>query len=497
MTGDAAPAAEAPGKILTPRPPSAPRINGPSVFGVTPGAPFLYTIPATGERPLEFSVAGLPAGLAVNAADGRITGTLATAGEYPVTLQARNAWGQSERNFRIVCGDRIALTPPMGWNSWNCWAHAVDQNKVLRAARALVDSGLSQHGWTYVNIDDTWQGGRGGPTRALQANERFPDMQGLCDRIHALGLKAGLYSTPWITSYALFPGGSSDEADGRWDRAALGNNQHHRPGGFSFAQADARQWAEWGFDYLKYDWSPNDLPAIREMARALRASGRDFVYSLSNSAPIDHAADLAQWANCWRTTGDIWDTWDRPGPWQHGVSEIGFNQDLWAPYGGPGHWNDPDMLVVGHVGWGPQLHPTRLTPAEQYSHISLWCLLSAPLLLGCDLERLDPFTFSLLTNDEVLALDQDALGRSARRVATSGPIDVFGKDLEDGGAAIGFFNRGAAVHTMNARLDRIGVGGRQRVRDLWRQQDLPEAVNEMTVTVEPHGVMLFKFMAAR
>ncbi|HUJ45253.1 MAG TPA: putative Ig domain-containing protein [Opitutaceae bacterium] len=496
LTGDAVGVAEAPGEILTPPPPPAPRINSPSVFGVSPGAPFLYLIPATGERPMEFSVDGLPAGLTVNAADGRITGALKTAGEYLVTLRARNALGQAEKKFKIVCGARIALTPPMGWNSWNCWAQAVDQEKVLRSARTLVASGLSQHGWTYINIDDTWQGRRTLPTLALQPNERFPDMKKLCADIHALGLKTGIYSSPWITTFAGFPGGSSDNAEGAWER--LSNYEpNKRIGRYSFAQQDATQWAGWGIDYLKYDWAPNDLEHVKEMSLALRATGRDIVFSLSCSTPIELVSEFARWANCWRTTGDIWDTWDLPGPWQNGVSEIGFNQDSWVPYGGPAHWNDPDMLVIGHVGWGPQLHASRLTPAEQYSHLSLWCLLSAPLLIGCDLERLDPFTLNLLTNDEVLALDQDALGRSARRIATSGPIDVFRKELEDGGVAVGFFNRGDTVRTVTAKLDRIGLGGRQHVRDLWRQQDLPEILHELAVAVEPHGVMLYKFRAAR
>ncbi len=412
LNSDAVAAAEGPGEILTPPPPPAPRINSPSVFGVTPGAPFLYTIPATGERPMEFSIDGLPAGLAVDGADGRITGVLKTAGEYAVVLRARNAQGQAEKKFKIACGDRIALTPPMGWNSWNCWAQAVDQGKVLRSAHSLVASGLSQHGWAYVNIDDTWQGKRDGATLALQPNERFPDMKKLCADIHALGLRVGIYSSPWITTFAGYPGGSSDDAKGAWER--LSNYEpNKRLGRYSFTRQDAAQWGEWGMDFLKYDWAPNDVEHVREMSLALRATGRDIVFSLSCSTPMDQVTEFSRWANCWRTTGDIWDTWDLPGPWQSGVSEIGFNQDPWTDFGGPGHWNDPDMLVVGHVGWGPQLHASRLTPAEQYSHLSLWCLLSAPLLIGCDLERLDPFTLNLLTNDEVLAVDQDALGRSA------------------------------------------------------------------------------------
>jgi alpha-galactosidase len=496
LNSDAAVPTEPTAEILTPPPPATPRINSPGVFGVTPGAPFMYTIPATGERPMAFSVDGLPAGLALVAATGQIAGVVKTAGEYPVVLRARNAWGQAEKKLKIVCGDRIALTPPMGWNSWNCWAQAVDQEKVLRSARALVSSGLADHGWTYINIDDTWQGKRDGPTLALQPNERFPDMKKLCADIHELGLKVGIYSSPWITTFAGYPGSASDDPKGAWER--LSNYEpNKRLGRHSFATQDAAQWAEWGIDYLKYDWAPNDVEHTKEMSLALRATGRDIVFSLSCSTPLDQVNELSRWANCWRTTGDIWDTWDIPGPWQSGVSEIGFNQDLWTNFGGPGHWNDADMLVIGYVGWGPQLHATRLTPNEQYSHLSLWCLLSAPLLIGCDLDRLDPFTLNLLTNDEVLAIDQDGLGKSARRVATSGPIDIYKKELEDGGVAIGYFNRGGAVHTLTSKLDRIGLAGRQRVRDLWRQKDLPEALNELAVRVEPHGVMLYKFMAVK
>jgi alpha-galactosidase len=481
--------------IRTPPPPAAPRINGPAVFGVRPGSPFLYRIPATGERPMTYAVDGLPAGLSLDSGSGVITGRLAGAGEHAVLLRAQNAKGSAEKRFRIVCGEKIALTPPMGWNSWNCWAQAVDHDKVLRSARALASSGLADHGWAYVNIDDTWQGDRGGPRHAIQGNERFPDMKRLCDEIHALGLKAGIYSSPWITTFAGYRGGSSDDPDGKWER--LQNYEpNKRLGRYSFTKNDAAQLGEWGFDYLKYDWAPNDVEHTREMALALRDTGRDVVLSLSCSTPMESVNELARWAQAWRTTGDIWDTWETPGPWQNSVSAIGFNQDAWTAFGGPGHWNDPDMLVLGYVGWGPQLHATRLTPAEQYTHISLWCLLSAPLLIGCDLERLDAFTLNLLTNDEVLALDQDPLGRSAHRVATLGAVDVYSKELEDGGSALGFFNRGDVPHTVTAKLDRLGFGGRWRIRDLWRQKDVGEFTIDLPVTVEPHDVVLYRLTAA-
>ena len=482
--------------ILTPPPPPTPRINGSAVFGVRPGSPLLYTIPATGERPMTFAVESLPDGVTLDPASGRLTGSISRPGTYPVVLRAHNSLGEATRNFRIVVGESIALTPAMGWNSWNCWARAVDQDKALRAARAMVAAGLRDHGWTYVNIDDTWEGTRSGEARALQPNQKFPDLRALCDEIHALGLKAGLYSTPWITTYAGHAGGSSDNADGAWTPALKGAKTI---GKHSFAATDARQWAEWGFDYLKYDWAPNDLPSLAEMSAALRRSGRDIIFSVSNSAPFALAPELARLAHSWRTTNDIRDRWAEGTPaWALGVSEIGFSQGRWAPYAGPGHWNDPDMLVLGQVGWGPELHPTGLSPDEQYSHISLWCLLSAPLILGCDLERLDPFTLNLLTNDEVLALDQDELGRQAVCVATIGPVDAYAKDLADGGKAVGFFNRDSAPQTIafNRPADLVIVLP-QKVRDLWRQADQADWTPRapLTMTVPAHGVMLFKLTA--
>ena len=200
------------------------------------------------------------------AIDVDLDGSLA----YDVMLQARNARGTTTKKLRITIGEKIARTPPMGWNSWNCWAGAVDQEKVLRSARAMVSTGLINHGWTYINIDDTWQGQRGGPYDALQANEKFPDMKKLCDDIHGMGLKAGIYSTPWITSYAKFAGGSSDDprVPGRKE---LADQKYWRFGKYSFAENDAKQWAAWGFDYLKYDWNPNDVPHVEEMSKALRS----------------------------------------------------------------------------------------------------------------------------------------------------------------------------------------------------------------------------------
>ncbi len=485
--------------ILTPKPSSKPRINGPQIFGVRPGSPFRYTIPTTGARPIEFSADNLPNGLRLDKQTGQISGTLQQRSTYELTLRAKNSFGSAMGKFKIVCGDAIALTPPLGWNSWNCWAGAVDDVKVRSSVKAMVEKSLVNHGWTYINIDDTWQGKRGGKFNAIQPNQKFPSMKALADYVHGLGLKIGIYSTPWITSYALYNGGSSDNEQGLWSRDSMANSKSWRHGKISFEAKDAKQWAEWGMDYLKYDWNPNNVEAVSKMKNALDASGRDIVYSLSNSAPFEHAADWTQLANAWRTTGDIVDTWSS-------MSGIGFSQDRWRPYGGPGHWNDPDMLVVGLVGWGPSLHPTRLKPDEQYTHVSLWCLLSAPMLLGCDLARLDEFTLNLLTNDEVLEVNQDALGKQAARLKHEDGTEVWVKELEDGSKAVGLFYTGESgddpVKAFNwdgerrrrisVRASDVGLEGKFSVRDLWRQKELGVFSEKFSADVPYHGVVLVK-----
>lgn len=489
----AAPATIVAPVILTPKSAPTPRINGPKIFGTRPGSPFLYSIPATGERPMTFSADGLPDGLKLDPTNGQITGSLKTGGAFNVTLRAKNNRGVSEKKFRIVVGDDLALTPPMGWNSWNCWAGAVDQEKVLRSAHALVSSGLAQHGWTYINIDDTWQGKRGGEFNAIQPNEKFPSMKSLCDEIHALGLKAGIYSTPWVTSYGRHIGGSAENPEGLWSNEPTKSPRNmkvlpYAVGKYSFATNDAAQWAAWGFDYLKYDWNPIERPQVLEMAAALKATQRDIILSLSNNSRdrlLDRITDIAPLAQAWRTTGDINDSWGS-------MSGIGFKQDEWTPFSGPGHWNDPDMLVVGWVGWGPKLHATRLTPDEQYTHLSLWCLLSAPLLIGCDLEKLDDFTLSLLTNDEVLEINQDTLGKQAVQVGGQGEGKVYAKTLDDGSLAVGLFNLSPAPMKVTAVWPELKRTGKQRVHDLWRQQDLGVFEEKFEAMVASHGVVFVR-----
>jgi alpha-galactosidase len=460
-------------EILTPPEPPQPRINGPSVVGARPGHPFFYHVPVTGQAPVSLSAENLPPGLTLDAASGQITGVSAQAGEYQVNLRARNARGQAAKVLKIVLGDNLALTPPLGWNSWNCFADAVDDSKIRAATDAMVRSGLINHGWTYINIDDTWEGKRD-DNGFIQSNEKFPDMKALADYVHSKGLKIGIYSSPGPKTCAGF--------EASW--------QHE--------EKDAQQYAAWGFDYLKYDWCSYDgvqdkslpererlMKPYQVMDAALRQQDRDIVFSLCQYG----MGDVWQWGaqvggNCWRTTGDIGDSWSS-------MSGIGFNQNGHEKWAGPGHWNDPDMLILGKVGWG-HLHPTRLTPNEQYTHISLWCLLCSPLLIGADMSQLDPFTFNLLANDEVLAVNQDALGRQASRKTRDGETEVWAKDLSDGSKAVGLFNRGEGAAEVTVHWSDLGLSGQRQVRDLWRQKDAGQFADSFTATVPRHGVCLVR-----
>ena len=475
--------------ILTPPAPESPRVNGPRVYGVRPGHPILYRLPVSGARPMEYSASGLPAGTSFDAAKGVLTGSIAERGEYTVRFTARNAKGEAKGSLRIVVGDKIALTPPMGWNSWNCFASRVTAEDIRNAADVFDKSELANHGWCYVNIDDFWQnkvvetkdptliGPARNPDGTICVNKRFPSMKDLADYVHAKGLKIGLYSSP-----------------GPWTCGRCAGSWKHE-------WQDARTYAEWGYDYLKYDWCGygkvnqevcegngvfnRSLP-YRLMGEALAAQNRDIVYSLCQYG----MAEVSTWGenvggNCWRTTGDITDTWAS----MSGILDK--QAPLW-PYARPGAWNDPDMLVVGPLGWG-NIHPTRLTPNEQYTHMSFWCVLCSPLLIGCDMTKIDDFTMSLLTNDEVLETNQDPLGAAAARVSVKGRCEVWAKPMSDGSLVFALYNKGRRDARIVVNFAALGLEGEWRVRDLWRQKDLGLFAESFSAEVWPHATTLVRF----
>lgn len=482
--------------ILTPKPSASPRINGAKVFGVRPGHQFLFTIPATGEKPITFSAEGLPEGLKLDKDNGRITGIVTTPGTYKVTLKASNKSGSMDREFTICVGDRIALTPPMGWNSYNVYGiKNVSQNAIEMNAKAMVSSDLINHGWTYVNVDGGWQGHtRSGKFNGINPDStRFPDLPGLINSIHNMGLKFGIYHMAYINSYDKRLGASSNNPAGVYERT---KELHTPPGKYKFHWNDAQQFASWGVDYLKYDWWLRSLPHAIDMSDALKNVDRDIVYSVCNGAGFtegyflsypeskDHATGLSYVSNLWRSGGDTENSWQS-------VVENGFTQNVWRDLTGPGHWNDPDMLLIGWTGWGkPKM--TSLTPDEQYSHISLWSLLAAPLFLGCDLSKLDDFTLNLITNDEVIDVDQDPLGIQGKQIQL-GPYSIaLVKELEDGSKAVGFFNMNNVKIKYQFNLNDIGIQGKQKIRDLWRQKDLGEFEKVFSTEVNPHGVVFVK-----
>jgi len=486
--------------ILTPATPFVPRINSAKVFGATPGNPFLYTIAATGKRPIFFSAENLPVGLTLDRQTGIISGNVKGRGVYHTTLMAKNELGSADRELTIKIGDTIALTPPMGWNGWNSWAHQIDREKVIASAEAMVSKGLKDHGWVYVNIDDTWQGIRQGKLNALQPNEKFQGIKGMVDIIHGLGLKAGIYSTPYIYSYAGYIGASSDFENGG-ETADPGKTKRSNTtliGKYRFETNDARQMAEWGFDYLKYDWRIDENSTDR-MSAALKNAGRDIVFSISNNAPFDKAAVWSRLTNCWRTGPDIKDSWNS-------LYSLAFSIDKWAGFAGPGHWNDPDMMVLGNVSTGAEIHPTRLTPDEQYTHVTIFSLLAAPMLIGCPVEQLDDFTLNLLTNDEVIEINQDPLGKPARFMADENGVQIWLKPMEDGSFAAGLFNTDNFGKTPESwfkwgdemlksyTLDfaKIGLKGKWRLRDAWRQKDLGEFEGMFRTEIRHHGVVLLR-----
>ena len=474
-------------EIRTPPAPHTPHINGPGIFGVRPEHPFLYHIPVSGDRPVEYSADNLPDGLVLDPRTGNITGSIGKTGEYKVVFHAKNPLGTDDKKFKIVVGETIDLTPAMGWNSWNHYAGRITQEIVLQNAKAMAESGLIDHGWTYVNIDDTWQGKRGGEFHGLQGNEKFPDIKKLCDQIHAMGLKFGIYSTPWETSYATFPGGSSENPEGEWTKPAGKKTVNKKILPWAIAQYhfytnDANQWGAWGVDYLKYDWNPIELPETQEMYDALRNSGRDVIFSLSNNMNITNGATIGKIANSWRTTGDIKANWVS-------MSSKGFGQDKWRKYSTPGHWNDPDMLELGTA----ERNQPGLTPDEEYTHMSLWCLLCAPLLLANDMSTMDDFTKNLVMNDEVIAVSQDSLGDQAVQVAATADTKVYAKNMEDGSKAVGLFNTSSnGVQTVTVRWSDLKLSGEQNVRDLWRQKNLGKFGDQFSVQVAPHGAELVK-----
>jgi alpha-galactosidase len=354
----------------------------------------------------------------------------------------------------------LARTPPMGWNSWNKFAGRIDDATVRSIADAMASNGMKEAGYLYINIDDTWEGERDAKGN-IQTNKKFPNMKALADYVHSKGLKLGIYSSPGPNTCAGYEGS------------------------FGHEEQDARIYADWGIDYLKYDWcgarmlySDAEMQAIyQKMGDALRATGRPIVYSLCQYGRQDvwkWGADVG--GNLWRTTGDIQDKWDS-------MSNIGFRQNELAQWAKPGHWNDPDMLEIGNGS---------MSETEYKTHMSLWSILAAPLLAGNDLRSMSPAILEILTNREVIAVDQDREGKQGKQAWKSGEQEIWTRPLSGGALAVAFFNRSAEAASVSVRWADLGISGPAHLRDLWLHQDIPWAGPEYSTTVPGHGVVLLR-----
>jgi alpha-galactosidase len=370
-------------------------------------------------------------------------------------------------------GGQLAQTPPMGWNSWNHFADKVADADVRAAADAMVSSGMRDAGYVYVNIDDTWEGDRDAQG-VIHSNSKFPDMKALADYVHSKGLKLGIYSSPGDKTCALYAGSYGHE------------------------EQDAQTYADWGVDYLKYDLcglgkvmrpmqdkdAANELmkQAYSKMHEALLKTHRPIVFSL-----CQYGWDRVwEWGpqvggNLWRTTTDINDTWAQ-------MTMIGFAQAGLAKYASPGHWNDPDMLEVGNG---------HMKPDEYRVHMSLWAMLAAPLLAGNDLNKMTPETESILMNKDVIAVDQDAMGKQGDRVRADGPFEIWMRPLANKETAVALFNRGESDDAITVSFKELKLPENPMARDLWTHKDLGKIHGSYTAVVPRHGVVMVRLSEAK
>jgi len=492
-----------------------PSINGPDIYGASANKPFLYAVPATGQRPLRFEAEGLPEGLHINVSNGQITGSVKKEGDFNILLKAENIHGKNEKEFCISTVKGLALTPPMGWNSWNAWRKWVDDAKMREAADSLVSRGLAARGYAYVNIDSCWQGKRGGKFNAIQPNSKFPDMKSLADYIHSLGLKAGIYSSPWTVPFGCreedalkcwggpgLIGCSSGEPDPEYPSnfgkgMYIGINKHEA--------SDVAQWVEWNMDFLKYDWTPNDPKTLGRMGRLLKGCERDFIVCVSLEARIENVESFKKWAHMWRGIPDTRDNW--LSVLKNAFLCDDWLQEDWRPHSGPGGWHDLDMLALGpQADTEESSRPNRLSEDEQIACMTAWAMYPSPLLLSCDLGAANDFEVRLFANEEVIAVNQDRLGKPAIRFCEerrqplssktpSRDVRVWVKELSGGAFAAGFFNLGRTDVEISIDLRELGLKGRARARNLWEKRDMGGVGNKLSVAVPSHGAQLVRVEA--
>lgn len=464
-----------------------PRINPPYVTGNYPGTPFLFYIPACGERPLTWSADNLPQGLTLDPATGIISGVVKTAGNYTVKLTAENKLGKATQELTVSIGNKLLLTPPMGWNSWNTFGKNLTEELIFETAGAMIGNGMRDLGYTYINIDDFWQLAERGEDGHIQINkENFPNgIKYVADSLHALGFKLGIYS---------------DAAERTCGGVC---------GSYEYEEMDAADFASWGVDLLKYDYcgAPQDKDeAIRRytaMGKALRNTDRSIVYSICEWGQLEPWT----WAkeaggHYWRTTFDIRDRWYTPvySHTDNGILNIIELNEPLAQYAESGAWNDPDMLVVGISGQSQSInaneeHAIGCTPEQYRSHMSMWAMMASPLLSGNDVRNMDSVTIATLTNAEIIAINQDILGKQAGRTLKTDAYQVWVKPLADGSQAIACLNVTDEVLEIVLNENAVpALSSCKIARDVWAHQELDVKGGTINLVLQPHqcGVYILK-----
>lgn len=451
-----------------------PRINGSMIVGNKPNTPFYYPMAVIGIRPLNYKAEGLPQGLSLDKKTGIISGVPTQTGEYQVKLTAINSVGKANRILKILVGDKLALTPPMGFLSWNVIEGSINATIVRETADAFVNFGFRDVGYHYIIMDDGWEGGRDGNGCIFPDKQKFPDgMKSIGDYLHEKGLKFGIYSSPGALTCAGYPGS------------------------LDYEDLDVKTWASWGVDYLKYDFCSTPRTRAKElyvlMGRLLEKSDRSFLYSIG-AGDISAEYGLVGGAHLWRTAGDIRDQWYLGN--KNGVIEcFDRQQPKFTKYQSPGNRNDPDMLVVGIYGKGASandLDAKGCNDIEYKSQMSLWALLSAPLYISADVRNISRSALEILTNPEVIEVNQDPLGKLPNRYLATADQETWVKDIEDGSKAIVLLNRSPNQLVMKVKWEEIGLIGKQYVRDLWLRKDLGAMSDSFSVTVPSHGVTLIR-----
>ena len=452
----------------------APLLGGTKVIGNHPNTPLLFTIPASGLKPMLYEAIGLPNGLNIDANTGFITGTVKEAGEYKVKVTVSNAEGKVSEEIKIVIGDKLCLTPALGWNSWNVFTRDISEKMLMEIADAMVSNGMRDLGYQYINIDDYWHATeREMDGRPKADPAKFPHgMKYLADYVHSRGLKLGIYSC------------AGDKTCGK----CFGGYQHE--------DIDAKTYAEWGIDLLKYDYcfAPWGQKAAIErytkMGTALKNSGRSIVFSICEwgiRKPWKWAASTG--GSYWRSTPDIMDTWSGGTPWQMGVTNILHREQGKEQYAGPGHWNDPDMLLVGNHGQGKATGGngkfTGMTQEEYKTHFALWCMLAAPLLTSCDLRSVSKEDLALMTNRTLLAINQDPLGEQAKIIKKDDGLWFYKKNLADGRVAIAVFNSNEEDGSYTLNLKALGLNPNSKAVETW---NFPQ--NNTTIAIPSHATQI-------